>query len=237
MSENRKDRIFRDRIDAGCQLAAHPDLQKIKFLPLNEKNSYLIISLPRGGTVVGDELAKQLQITHDVVFPRKIPCPGHPEFAIGAVSELGDVIWNDFARYTNLIDKPHVQQSKDKQIQEAQRRKTIYRGQRKPLDSLSGKTVILVDDGLATGATMKAAISTCKHLNVKSIIVAVPCGPADGVKDISKSVDKVICLTTPDHYHAVGQCYNSFDQTTDEEVIEILAKYQDLNIENISNSY
>ncbi|CAF4989847.1 unnamed protein product, partial [Rotaria sp. Silwood1] len=116
-------------------------------------------------------------------------------------------------------------------------RKTIYRGQRKPLDSLSGKTVILVDDGLATGATMKAAISTCKHLNVKSIIVAVPCGPADGVKDISKSVDKVICLTTPDHYHAVGQCYNSFDQTTDEEVIEILAKYQDLNIENISNSY
>ncbi|CAF3752903.1 unnamed protein product [Rotaria sp. Silwood1] len=237
MSENRKDRIFRDRIDAGCQLAAHPDLQKIKFLPLNEKNSYLIISLPRGGTVVGDELAKQLQITHDVVFPRKIPCPGHPEFAIGAVSELGDVIWNDFARYTNLIDKPHVQQSKDKQIQEAQRRKTIYRGQRKPLDSLSGKNVILVDDGLATGATMKAAISTCKHLNVKSIIVAVPCGPADGVKDISKSVDKVICLTTPDHYHAVGQCYNSFDQTTDEEVIEILAKYQDLNIENISNSY
>ncbi|CAF4610948.1 unnamed protein product [Rotaria sp. Silwood2] len=237
MSENRKDRIFHDRIDAGCQLAAHPDLQKIKFLPLNEKNSYLIISLPRGGTVVGDELAKQLQITHDVVFPRKIPCPGHPEFAIGAVSELGDVIWNDFARYTNLIDKPHVQQSKDKQIQEAQRRKTIYRGQRKPLDSLSGKTVILVDDGLATGATMKAAINTCKHLNVKSIIVAVPCGPTDGVKDISKSVDKVICLTTPDHYHAVGQCYNSFDQTTDEEVIEILAKYQDLNIENISNSY
>ncbi|CAF4841616.1 unnamed protein product [Rotaria sp. Silwood2] len=151
MSENRKDRIFHDRIDAGCQLAAHPDLQKIKFLPLNEKNSYLIISLPRGGTVVGDELAKQLQITHDVVFPRKIPCPGHPEFAIGAVSELGDVICNDFARYTNLIDKPHVQQSKDKQIQEAQRRKTIYRGQRKPLDSLSGKTVILVDDGLATG--------------------------------------------------------------------------------------
>ncbi|CAF3504153.1 unnamed protein product [Rotaria sp. Silwood1] len=151
MSADRKNLIFRDRIDAGCQLAAHPDLQKIKSLPLNEKNSYLVISLPRGGTVVGDELAKQLKLTHDLVFPRKIPCPGQPEFAIGAVSELGDVIWNDYARQENLIDKPNVQQSKDKQIQEAKRRKNIYRGQRKPLESLSGKTVILVDDGLATG--------------------------------------------------------------------------------------
>ncbi|CAF4982213.1 unnamed protein product, partial [Rotaria sp. Silwood1] len=115
--------IFHDRVDAGCQLAAHPYLQKIKSLPLNEKNSYLVISLPRGGTVVGDEVAKQLKITHDLVFSRKIPCPRQPEFAIGAVSELGDVIWNDYAKQEKLIDKPHVQQSKDKQIQEAQRRK------------------------------------------------------------------------------------------------------------------
>ncbi|CAF1209267.1 unnamed protein product [Rotaria sordida] len=236
MSDDQKDLIFRDRIDAGCQLAAHPYLQKIKSLPSNERNSYLVISLPRGGTVVGDELAKQLNITHDLVFPRKIPCPGQPEFAIGAVSELGDVIWNDYARQENLIDKPQVQQSKDKQIEESRRRKQIYRGQRKPLESLSGRTVILVDDGLATGATMKSAIMTCQHLNAQSIIVAVPCGSADRVKDISKSVDKVICLTTPYGYHAVGQCYDSFDQTTDEEVIEIMAKYQGLNSENISNS-
>jgi predicted phosphoribosyltransferase len=143
--------IFRDRIDAGCQLAAHPELQKIKSLPSNEKDSYLVISLPRGGTVVGDELAKQLGLTHDLVFPRKIPCPGQPEFAIGAVSELGDVIWNDYAIEENLIDKSNVQKNKDKQIQEAKRRKEIYRGQRKPLESLNGKIAILVDDGLATG--------------------------------------------------------------------------------------
>ncbi|CAF3847416.1 unnamed protein product, partial [Rotaria sp. Silwood1] len=150
--------IFHDRVDAGCQLAAHPYLQKIKSLPLNEKNSYLVISLPRGGTVVGDEVAKQLKITHDLVFSRKIPCPRQPEFAIGAVSELGDVIWNDYAKQEKLIDKPHVQQN----------------------------------------ATMKSAILTCKYLNVKSIIVAVPCSATDCIEDISKSVDKVICLTTPD---------------------------------------
>ena len=95
MDNDRKKLIFRDRIDAGYQLSTHPELQKIKSLPSNDKNSYLVISLPRGGTVVGDELAKQLGITHDLVFPRKIPCPGSPEFAIGAVScsiELAKII-------------------------------------------------------------------------------------------------------------------------------------------------
>ncbi|CAF3845747.1 unnamed protein product [Adineta steineri] len=232
MNKNQEKRIFRDRIDAGCKLAAHPELQKIKNLTSNEKNSYLVISLPRGGTVVGDELAKELGITHDLVFPRKISCPGQREFAIGAVSELGDVIWNDYAKQENLIDLPNVQESKDKQIQEAKRRKEIYRGKRKPLESLSEKTVILVDDGLATGATMKSAINTCKHLNAKSIIVAVPCGSVDRVKDISTFVDNIICLTTPYGYHAVGQCYKSFDQTTDKEVIEIMAKYQDSTSED-----
>ncbi|CAF1209231.1 unnamed protein product [Rotaria sordida] len=237
MSVGRGNLTFRDRVDAGWQLAAHPLLQKIKSLPLHLKNSFIVISLPRGGTVVGDEIAKQLNITHDLVFPRKIPIPGRSEYAIGAVSELGHVIWNDHARQFNLIDKPQVQQSKNQQIQEARRRKQIYRGQRKPLASLSGKTVILVDDGLATGATMKSAIMTCQHLNAQSIIVAVPCGAADCVEDIRRLVDKVICLSTPYNFHAVGQCYNSFDQTTDEEVVEIMAKYQDLNVGNFPNSY
>ncbi|CAF0738571.1 unnamed protein product [Adineta steineri] len=149
-----------------------------------------------------------------------------------------DSSWCIFAGYLtvvllkNLIDLPNVQESKDKQIQEAKRRKEIYRGKRKPLENLSEKTVILVDDGLATGATMKSAINTCKHLNAKSIIVAVPCGSVDRVKDISTFVDNIICLTTPYGYHAVGQCYKSFDQTTDKEVIEIMAKYQDSTSED-----
>lgn len=158
MSRYYKELVFRDRIDAGRQLAAYPDLQSIKSLPDNERNSYLVISLPRDGTVVGDEIAKELNITHDLVFPRKIPCPGQSEFAIGAVSELGDVIWNDYAVKHDLISKPVVQQTKDKQIQEAKRRKEIYRGKRKPLDSLIGKTVILVDDGLATGKQLMLII-------------------------------------------------------------------------------
>ncbi|CAF1365489.1 unnamed protein product, partial [Didymodactylos carnosus] len=243
MGSHSKKIIFRDRIEAGRQLAANKELEKIKSLSSDEKNSYIVISLPRGGTVVGDEIAKQLNITHDLVFPRKIPCPGQPEFAIGAISELGDVIWNDYARQEGLIDKPNVQQSKNKQIDEAKRRKEIYRGKRKPMDNLNGKTVILVDDGLATvaaltyfqevldrhevRATMKSAINTCKHLNAKSIIVAVPCGSVDRVNDIRQLVDNVICLTTPYGYHAVGQCYDFFDQTSDDEVIEIMEKYQD----------
>ncbi|CAF3161910.1 unnamed protein product [Rotaria sp. Silwood2] len=219
--------IFRDRTDAGRQLAAHSELQRIKSLSSNEKRSYLVISLPRGGTVVGDEVAQLLGITHDLVFPRKIPCPGDEEFAIGAVSEFGNVFWNDYARQHNLIDEPSVQQSKKKQIDEAQRRKQVYRGKRQQMNDLSGKTAILVDDGLATGATMKSAINTCKHLNAKSIIVAVPCGPDDTVEEIRPTVDKIICLTMPYGFCAVGQCYQSFSQTMDEEVIEIMKKYQD----------
>ncbi|CAF4185642.1 unnamed protein product [Rotaria sp. Silwood2] len=222
--------IFRDRIDAGRRLATHSELQKIKSLSPGEKRSFLVISLPRGGTVVGDEVAKLLGISHDLVFPRKIPCPGYSEIAIGAVSEFGDVFWNDDAKKYGLINHPRVQQSKNKQIVEAQRRKQVYRGNRQPMNDLSGKTVSLVDDGLATGATMKSAINTCKHLNVKSIIVAVPCGPDDIVEEIRPFVNKIICLTTPHSYRAVGQCYYSFPQTTDEEVIQIMKKYQDLTI-------
>ncbi|CAF1594002.1 unnamed protein product [Rotaria sp. Silwood1] len=196
----------------------------------------IITNLPRGGTVVGDEVAKLLGITHDLVFPRKIPCPGESEFAIGAVSEFGNVFWNDYAKKHGLINDPSVQESKNKQIEEARRRKQVYRGKRQPLNDLNGKTVILVDDGLATGATMKSAINTCKHLNAKSIIVAVPCGPAEGVEEIRPLVNKIICLTTPYDYYAVGQCYNSFPQTTDGEVIEIMKKYQDLTNTNTQRS-
>ncbi|CAF3722824.1 unnamed protein product [Rotaria sp. Silwood1] len=116
--------IFRDRVDAGRRLAAHSELQRVKSLSPDEKDSHLVNSLPRGGTVVGDEVAKLLGITHDLVFPRKIPCPGD------------------------------VQESKNKQIEEARRRKQVYRGKRQPLNDLSGKTVILVDDGLATGIVL-----------------------------------------------------------------------------------
>ncbi|CAF1220630.1 unnamed protein product [Rotaria sp. Silwood1] len=221
---------FHDRIDAGRRLATHSELQRIKLLPPSVKRSYIVISLPRGGTVVGDEIAKLLGITHDLVFPRKIPLPGHSEVAIGAVSEFGDVIWNDDAKQYGLFNHPRVQQSKNQQIVEAQRRKQVYRGRRQPMNDLTGKTVILVDDGLATGATMKSAINTCKRLNATSIIVAVPCGPNDILQEIRPFVNKIICLAIPYGFRSVGQCYYSFPQTTDEEVIEIMKKYQDSSI-------
>ncbi|CAF1334331.1 unnamed protein product [Rotaria sp. Silwood1] len=237
MASHGETMMFRDRVDAGRRLAAHSELQKVKSLSPDEKDSHLVISLPRGGTVVGDEVARLLGITHDLVFPRKIPCPGHSEFAIGAVSEFGNVFWNDYAKKHNLINDKSVQESKNKQIEEAQRRKQVYRGKRRPLNDLSGKTVILVDDGLATGATMKSAIHTCKHLNAKSIIVAVPCGPDDTIEEIRPLVNKIICLTIPHNYYAVGQCYNAFSQTTDEEVTQIMKNYQDLTNTNIQRRY
>ncbi|CAF1028416.1 unnamed protein product [Rotaria sordida] len=228
--------VFHDRFDAGWQLAAHPDLRKIKSLPAKEKNSYIVISIPRGGTVVGDVIARQLNLTHDLVFSKRMPLPERPEITIGAVSEFGDVTWNNNARRLNVINKPQILHSKVQQIHESKRRKQKYRGQRKPLESLSGKTVILVDDGLATGATMKSAVMTCQRFSAESIIVAVPCGAADCIKDIRGIVDKVICLSVPYNFDSIGQCYIFFPEMIDQEVIAIMAKYQDVKNGKIPNS-
>jgi putative phosphoribosyl transferase len=180
----------------------------------------IILALPRGGVVVGYEIAKKLNLPLDIVVPRKIGAPGNPEFAIGAVTETGEAILNE---EVSGISDEYLKSEAKKEKGEAERRLKLYRGSRPPLD-LENKTAVIVDDGLATGLTMRAAIKTAKKLGAKKIIVAVPIAPPETAELIKKESGEIIYLETPLLFGAVGAFYKKFGQTTDEEVIELLKK-------------
>ncbi len=180
----------------------------------------IIIALPRGGVVVGFEVAKELNLPLDIVVPRKIGAPGNPEFAIGAITESGEMILNE---EVFGISESYLKSETEKERAEAERRLRLYRGSRLPLD-LENKTVILIDDGLATGLTMRAAISSVKKMKAKKIIVAVPIAPPETVELIKKETDEIFYLEAPLLFGAVGAFYKEFGQTTDEEVIDLLKK-------------
>ena len=207
--------IYKNRMDAGIQLALK--LEKFKNQP-----DTIVIALPRGGVIVGFEVAQALQLPLDLIFPRKIGAPFNEELAIGAITETGEGFLNK-----NLIDSLHidieyVKQTIEKEKKEAQRRLSIYRGN-KPFLSLEGKTVILVDDGIATGATMKAAILDIKKRKASQLIIAVPVASYETIHQMQPLVDEIICLTIPINFYAVGQFYEDFRQITDQEVIEKLS--------------
>jgi len=208
--------IFKNRIDAGQKLAQA--LKKYK----NAKSA-LILALPRGGVVVGFEVAKALNLPLDIVVPRKIGAPGNPEFAIGAITETGEGIFDETTISTYGISQEYIDKTVAKEKKEAERRLKTYRGARPPLN-LKNKTVIIVDDGLATGLTMRAAIKTVKQYGAAKIIVAVPVTPPDTARLIKKEVDEIIYLDAPLFFGAVGAFYEEFSQTTDKEVIDLLKK-------------
>jgi len=218
---------FRDRIEAGQVLAE--TVQRAISTETDSKtinpNSIIVISLPRGGTIVADQLATALHCTHDVIFPRKVGCPGHEEYALGAITDAGNVVWTEVAKEMNASQKREVQRIVEEETMEAQRRKAIYRGNRPPLKLDGYEVVIIVDDGIATGATMQASIEACRLLGAKKIMLAVPCASPRAIELLSPIVEKVICLHSPNWFRAVGQFYQIFDQTTDQEVINILIKY------------
>lgn len=206
--------IFKDRIEAGQKLAKA--LKKYK-----RQKDTIILALPRGGVVTGFEVARALDLPLDLVVPRKIGAPGNPEFAIGAITEEGEGIFNEEVIRDYRISKEYINRIVEEEKKEAQRRLKAYRGDRPPLD-LKDKTIIIVDDGIATGLTMRAAIKSCKKKDPKKIVVAVPCGAKDSIDQIKKEADEVICLHAPIFFGAVGAFYREFPQTTDEEVIEII---------------
>jgi len=236
---------FKNRRDAGAQLAKI--LEKYK----NGKD-VILLALPRGGVVVADEIAKSLNLPLDIVVPRKIGAPGNPEYAIGAIiltptfsppispaakqgnphlpppispaAKQGEIegVFNE--KEIENIDKEWLKKEIEKEKGEAKRRLKLYRGKKPPLD-LKNKIVILVDDGIATGLTLLAAIKSVKKQNPEKILVAVPVGAPDSVEIIKEKVDEIICLYTPAFFGAVGSFYEKFEQTTDEEVIEIMKKY------------
>ncbi|MBA3722805.1 MAG: phosphoribosyltransferase [Parachlamydiaceae bacterium] len=206
--------LFTDRKHAGKLLANL--LTKYK----NDKNT-IVIGLPRGGVVLAYEIAKELQLPIDIICARKIGAPYNPEFAIGAITETGESFL-DLGTIERLgIPKKYLDVEIKKESEEAARRNVLYKKNFPPHD-LEGKTVILVDDGIATGATMKATIKAVKNKKAKTVIVAIPVAAPDTLREIKKEVNEVICLAAPIFFQAVGQFYEDFPQTSDQEVIDLL---------------
>lgn len=208
--------MFQDRVEAGRLLAA--ELKEIG--PVKDG---VVVAIPRGGVVVGAEVAKDLDIPIDVIVPRKIGAPFNPEVAVGAVTEDGTTIFDERALRLLGLARESLDDAVKVQLAEIARRTQLYRSGKDPLP-LEGKTVILVDDGVATGYTTLAALRSVKNARPARVVLAVPVAPPDTAEMLSGEVDEMICLLTPEPFYAVGQFYRRFDQTTDEEVIALLAR-------------
>ena len=208
--------LFKDRQEAGQKLSVA--LSKFK----GQKDT-IILALPRGGVVTAYEIAKELNLPLDLVVPRKIGAPYNEEYAIGAITESGKGIFNSQAIAELHITKEYLDKTVTQGKKEAQRRLKAYRQNRASLN-LKNKTIIVIDDGIATGLTMRAAIESIKAKNPAKIIIVVPVSAKDSLEIIKKEVDDIICLDTPEYFGAVGAFYRDFGQTTDEEVIELMEK-------------
>ena len=210
------ERTFGDRREAGRELAT--------LLPASLRSEdVVVLALPRGGVPVAFEIALALGAPLDVFLVRKLGTPGHPELAMGAIASGGIRVLNDeVVQYLN-IRRELIDAVAEREQTELERREAAYRHGR-PMPSLRNRTVILVDDGLATGSTMKAAVAAVKHEEPKRVIVAVPVGAPDTCQALRTLADEVICARMPTSFAAVGQWYRDFSQTTDEEVMDLLEK-------------
>jgi len=208
--------IFENRRDAGKQLAK--ELSEFKG-----QNDAIVLGLPRGGIPVAYEVAKALELPLDVFIVRKLGVPGQPELAMGAIAS-GDIkVMNESVVRNAGISDQQIEEVAHKEKEELKKREKAYRGARPDID-LQGKTVLIVDDGLATGASMRAAISALREHNPKKIIAAIPTAPRDTCQEFESEVDQIICLRTPSPFWGVGGSYQNFSQTTNEEVRTFLNK-------------
>jgi putative phosphoribosyl transferase len=205
--------IFQNRQDAGMQLSKQ--LKSYK----NQSN-LIILALPRGGVPVAYEIAKALQAPLDVLIIRKLGVPGQKEFAMGAISKTTQYLNQALIQKLN-ISKDEIQATIQSEIQELTRRESLYRANLPPID-VSNKTVILVDDGIATGSTVQAAINTLKNQNPKAIILAIPVAAKQTADTLALQVDSLVCLEKPTDLAAVGQWYIDFSETSDTEVLNLL---------------
>lgn len=206
--------MFKDQFAAGELLAER--LQEYK------NQNAMILAIPRGGVVTGAGLAKKLGLPLDIIVTHKIGAPENPELAIGAVGETEGSFWLNEGLMRELgVDEGYVGKEIEIQQREIKRREKIYRQGKSPLD-LKNKTVILVDDGIATGATMMAALREVRNVEPKKIVVAIPVSAADTLGKLKKEADEVICLEKPELFFAVGQWYDNFKQFTDEEIVKLL---------------
>jgi predicted phosphoribosyltransferase len=209
-------KYFSDRSEAGRVLAA-------KLASYANRPDVIVLALPRGGVPVAFEVACAIGAPLDVFIVRKLGVPGHEEYAMGAIATGGVRVLNDQVVQALGIPGRIIDAVTQREQQELVRREREYRGDRPPPD-VRGKTVILVDDGLATGATMQAAVKALRVQQPGRIVVAVPTASAESCEQMRADAEEVICAITPEPFHAVGLWYEDFSQTTDEEVRELLAR-------------
>ena len=215
--------LFRDRTDAAKQLAER--LYWLKNEIQENKSPVVIVAVPRGGVVIGNIIASQLGAKLDLVVSRKIGAPFNPELAIGAVMPDGSYFLNDVAEMMN-VSQDYIESQIEKEVKEIDRRLIEFRGDREYYNKLEDKIVVLVDDGIATGATILASAKWIKDKhNCKQLIIAVPLAPGEILEDLKRVADKVIVLHTPEPFGAVGRFYHDFNQVSDDEVKEIMKKY------------
>jgi predicted phosphoribosyltransferase len=207
-------RRFTDRTDAGERLA--------EALRERGVEADVVLAVPRGGLPLGRAVADALGAPLDVVVAKKIGAPGNPEYALGAVASDGSVWRNEEALGYTGADEEYFERARREEAESARRKAGRYRGDR-PEPDLAGKRVVVVDDGVATGSTMRACLQSVREAGAERVVVAVPVGPPDTIADLEEMVDEVVCLQTPGGFRGVGQFYDRFDQVTDEEAMEYLA--------------
>ncbi len=207
---------FRDRIEAGRKLAA-------ELTAYANRSDVLVLGLPRGGVPVAYEVAHALHVPLDVLVVRKLGVPGQPELAMGAIA-LGNVrVLNADVVAMLRISPSVIDTVAASEGRELARRERLYRGDR-PIPDVRGRTVILVDDGIATGATMRAAIAALRQLRVARIVVAVPTAPRSTCAELRTEVDELVCILTPEYFDGVGLWYEDFSQTADAEIRDLLSR-------------
>lgn len=208
--------IFEDRRDAGRALAGH-------LSQYAGRDDVIVLALPRGGVPVAYEVARALRAPLDVFVVRKLGTPGQEELALGAIASGGVLVLNDDVVEALGIPQHIIESIAARELQEFERRERQYRGSCPPL-VVAGKVAIVVDDGLATGSTMRAAAQALRQMSPSKVVVAVPVASAVTCERLRADVDEVICAATPDNFFAVGQWYRDFEQTTDEEVRGLLGR-------------
>lgn len=212
--------LFADRRDAGRKLA----LALKDHAARHPTVLATVLALPRGGVPVAFEVAQLLDAPLDLLFVRKIGAPGHPEYGIGAVVDGSQpqLVVNPAAKQLG-VPRAYIDEQARRELQEIERRRRTYLGDLKPL-AVGGRTVIVVDDGIATGGTVRAALQGLSKAGAEHTILAVPVAAADTIDSLRADCDEIVCLATPDPFHAVGLYYADFTQTSDKEVVELMEK-------------
>jgi predicted phosphoribosyltransferase len=208
--------MFRDREDAALRLAAR--------LKGRDLHNPLVLAIPRGGVLIGSVLARELDADLDLILSRKLRAPGQPELAIGAISETGQMYLNHYAEeFTELLGNS-LDEERNHQLAEIERRKSLFRSVR-PQAPVAGRSVIVTDDGIATGSTMIAALKILQTQNPFEVIVAAPVASPDRLDQVARWCDEAICLYCPEGFLAISQFYDDFAQVDDEQVVELLEEF------------